>query len=466
MSFKLFFLNAFGGIKSTSKVEEEHNRLWKNYQEFLQVRDSEELKSFLELEKFVQSDEFIKTKKKIQSLNFKGSDEEKQLKEYNKLQKDKKLKKYYQTVGSANIKKYQDLEESDTLKRYNELKVLADRGQLKGDKEKNDEFNKLKGSESIRFFNKYPKSSEYKNYKAIHSSPVKSRFEDLKEVVSSEEFISRKSYLEDAKKWEKTDEFQKEQLYNEMKGKPHFVNYFKYKHSNAFDFFESWNLVFEDQFEGKDLNKEKWSTISKVASETVGKNFSKVGDLQAYTSNGENIIATDGNLKIESRKEKINSLIWSPVGFQEIEMNYSSGLLTTANIFEPRFGILEAKIKYDPQKELVDVFYLAGEDQSIRVNLVEIGKVNRLGLSVGKNGDWQHHGITLGGLSTGKSYIFRMEWERGKLCWKINGKEVYSATTDVPIDEMNINLATLVVEDTIKLPHRYNVEWVRFFQRK
>lgn len=563
MSLKMFFLSTFGRIKNTSKFETEQEQLKKDYLQFLEVKESDELKSYLELEKLILSEQFISEKKKLQTLAFKGSIEEQQLKEYNKLHKTKKLVNYYLTSGSSDLKRYLAVSESEELamfealssfvndgdfqsekikskknvfkgseneKKLNELKSLNKSKKLKNywkveqnpslkeddkflksttyldyqevekskliekyealneeinssdfkersaylkDKrkfektnafQKYEEFKKLQASGEIKFYHKFPKSSAYRNFLTMGNSAMKNRYEELKTVIETDEFVSRKAYLEDKQKWEKTDEYQKEQLFQEMNKRPHLLNYLNYVDSSAFDFYKQWELVFEDKFDEHKLDHSKWDTVSPWAKNTIGKNFSQVGDLQAYTD-GNNIKLDHGNLQIRVEKERTDSLNWKmPVGFTQEQFEYSSGLLSTADQFKAEYGVLEAKIKYAPQKGIVNTFYLGSEEHSSRINLFEAGSVKRVGFINGSSGN--QHFESIDGLTANKFYVFKLEWAKDKISWKINDHEVFATSSDIPQGAMHLNLASLVLARPANLPNNFTVDWIRYYSKK
>nr|MBD3620678.1 glycoside hydrolase family 16 protein [Sunxiuqinia sp.] len=300
----------------------------------------------------------------------------------------------------------------------------------------------------------------------MQNSEEKRSFEDLKDAVESDEFKEKKTYLEDPKKWEKTPEFEMEKRYLELKNQPEISLYQKYKNSSALDFFKKWEIVFEDRFEAGVLDLSKWKPLNYWAAKTVGKNFSPAGDLQAFTE-GKNIHLKGARLQIQVKKEKLNALVWNPVlGFVETEMDYSSDNLTSGGLFESQYGILEAKIKYNPDKNFQDVFYLAGEDNSLRVNLFESGVKTQFGLSKTENTKIHEESFSLSGLSVGKLYIFSMEWDKGKISWKVNDKELFTTHDRVPDYPMFINLASLVINESNALPHNFEIDWVRFYQKR
>ncbi|MGQ7869486.1 glycoside hydrolase family 16 protein [Sunxiuqinia sp. sy24] len=465
MSLKLFLLNTFGGIKSTSKIESAKESLWKDYHVFSQVEQSDELKELLRLEEKVNAESFKKLKAQLKTLRFKGSSEERQLKQFNKLKRNKRLQKYFQTADSADLKRYENLKEGNALDRYFELERMIQQGSISSAEESkalNAEYQQLKASSDVQFFQKYPKSAAYKNYLRMQKSEERRTFNELKVVVESDEFKTQKSYLEDPKKWEKSPEFVEEKRYLELKNKPEIMLYQKYKNTDALDFPKNWELVFEDCFDGNELNSAKWKSINYYAEKTVGKNFSQHGDLQAF-SNGKNTQIKGERLQIQVKKEKLNSLVWNPVlGFVEKEMDYSSDTLTTGGLFEAQYGILEAKIKYNPNKNFQDVFYLAGEQNGLRLNLFECGAKSQLGLSQSQTSN----GFSLAGLSAGKLYIFSMVWEKGKVSWKINDKELFTVSANTPDYPMFLNLTSLVIQDSQALPHYFDVDWVRFYQKR
>jgi beta-glucanase (GH16 family) len=173
-------------------------------------------------------------------------------------------------------------------------------------------------------------------------------------------------------------------------------------------------------------------------------------------------------LKIEVRREKTQGMQWQiPFGFVENEFDYSSGIVSTAGGDWWKHGILEAKVKFAPTANLVDAIYLLGEEASPLVNLVEMGAKNRVGLLT-KSAEGIHAECeSISGLKAGEFYIFRLEWNSHSLIWKINGREVFTVNHNVPAFKMHLNIASIVVAEPVgDLPHRFEVDWVRFYQHR
>ncbi len=474
MSFKLFIASTFGLIKSTANIESAHEALLADYRMFCEFEKSDEQKEYHELEVLVNSATFKQKKKEIQHLVLKGSKEDAQLTELKKLGKNSKLHKFYSTLKSDELKRFDKISNSELKAKYKELKALVDKHSLSALKKKDKnseeyalytEFHKINESDDIKFFKHFRKSSGFNNYELMIDSPERKRFEELQKITASEEFKARVAYLEDKHKWEKTEEAAKEKRFAELMKTPQLINYLKYKHSSAFDFFKKWKLVFEDRFENGKLDVQKWQTQSHWASQALGQNFSQIGDLHAFTD-GKNISVDGKILKIEVRKEKAKGMQWRiPFGFVEQEFDYTSGIVSTAGVEWWKHGILEAKVKYAPSQNLVDAIYLLGEESSPQINLVEMGVKNRFGLLSKSPDGIKAECESISGLKMGEFYIFRLEWSANSLVWTINGREILTINQNLPAFKMHLNAASIVVGEPVSsLPHRFEIDWIRFYQ--
>ncbi len=473
MSFKLFIASTFGLIKSTAKLEAAYETLRADYKIFSEFEKSAELAEYNELDSLIKSSAFQQKKKEIQHLSLKGSQEAAQLSEFKKLGRSSRLQKFYATLKSDELKRFDRISDSETLKKYKELKTGVEKHSLSAlknmDKQSKEfifysEFEKLRDSDDLVFFRNFRKSSAYRNYELMLDSVEHKRYEELKQITESDDFIARVAYLEDKQKWEKTDEHKKEIRFSELKKSPQLATYLKYKSSNAFDFFRKWDLVFEDRFNSGKLDREKWLTQSHWASQTLGRNFSQVGDLHAF-SEGRNVSVDFDALKIEVRKERTHGMQWQvPYGFVEQEFDYSSGIVSTAGVEWWKHGILEAKVKYAPSNHLVDAIYLLGEEASPQVNLLEMGVQNRMGMLTKATDGIHAECESISGLKAGEFYIFRLEWNAHSLVWKVNDREILTVSNNVPAFKMHLNLASIVVSEPTDLPHRFEIGWVRFYQ--
>ena len=326
----------------------------------------------------------------------------------------------------------------------------------------------LKKDYDIKFYLTFEKSKKYKNYLDVKDSFELNRYLELKDKTKSKEFVERKAYLEDKKKWEKSEEYRKLQSFVEMAKQPGFVNYFKYKGTTKFDFFKNWEIVFEDKFEDKQLDPQKWISSTYWADKLVGENFSQPGDLQCFNA-GKNISTTNQQLAIQVKKESARGKVWNMgAGFQPIDFSYTSDTIGTGKSFWLEEGIIEAKVKFSPVKEVVSSIYLLGEKASPQLNLLEMGAKNRLGAFMLKEGKAEFDGVSISNLKQGKYYIFRLEKNKDKITWKLNDVVMHEIQSKEFAASMHLNLASIVVHEVpaSKLPVLFSVDWVRCFKKK
>lgn len=474
MSLKLFLAQTFGLIKSTAKIEAAHDALLADYKMYCEFEKSAELKEFNELDLLLKSPTFLQHKNEVQHLVFKRSKEEAQLIEYNKLNKNSRLQQFYQLMNSEELKRFEKIASSEELSAYKKLREMVHSSSFDSKKkkdEKSDEFaknaqyHKLKDSDNIQFYERFSKSKDYHNYQKYKDSAERKRFDELKKVIDSKEFKDRVAYLEDKRKWEKTEDHAKELRFAELKKSPQLINYLRYNKSDAFSFFKKWNLVFEDNFKAGSLDHQKWMTQSHWGHQALGRNFSQLGDMHAFTE-GRNVSIEFNTLKIQVRKEPIHGMQWQiPFGFVEQKFDYSSGIVSTAGIDWWKHGILEVKIKYTPSPYFADAIYLLGEESSPQINLVEIGAKNRVGLLSRTSSGINAQCEDINGLKSGEYYIFTLEWTSHALTWKVNGRELYTVNQDIPNAKMHLNIASIVVSEPAgDLPHTFEIDWVRFYQ--
>lgn len=462
-------------------VEEKHLK------DFRRLDKSAAIKAFLELDgsdklrKHKVLEEAEKFKTFIQYKNAPDIDKEKKkefralkrdadIRSYFRFEKSKKLKLYHETVGSHDLNRYYELKEYVRTEEFKKREAfLKDKKKFeKSDAfKKQAEFKKLSADSNVKFVLRYGKSGLYKNYLDVQDSFDLKRYLELEELIGSQEFKERKKWLEDKKRWQKTEEYKEEQRLLEEQERPEFVRYFKYKDSNDFDFLKEWELVFKEEFKGNEIDRTKWGTCSPVAEKLLGINYAMPGDLNLFT-NGENLV-TGGKLKICVKHEKATGQVWQmPAGFVPTEFEYTSGMLTSGDKFRMEDGILEAKIKYNPVKQVASAFYLSGKENMPRVNLVEMGTKNNLGFSsLNGNGKILSTGLDISNLKKG-DYIFSLEKQGPTFTWKINEIEVWQESSNELNSPLQLNVSSLVTDKVpgSKMPVSFEVEWVKCYRKK
>ncbi|MFV0592771.1 MAG: hypothetical protein ACK5M7_15405 [Draconibacterium sp.] len=459
-------------------VEEKHQL------EYKKLVKSAGIKAYLELHgsEVLKKHEALANTEKFNKYNQlkNASDRSKEDKaEFRKLSGDHEIKAYFKLEKSKKLKLYKEVRGSHDLKRYEELKALVDSKEFREketflkDKQKFEkseaykkqtEFKKLASDDTVKFVLKYEKSALYKNYLDVKDSFDLKRYHELDALLQSEEYKKQKAWLEDKKRWEKTPEFAKYQQYLKDKQKPEFVNYFKYRDSKDFEFFKNWELVFGDDFSGKKLDTEKWSPSTSVAGKLLGENYALPGDLNIFTK-GDNL-KVDQKLVIQAKKEKAGGKVWQmPAGFVPTEFEYTSGLVSSAPKFLLNNGIVEAKIYFNPEKQVVSSLYLTGEKPTNRVNLLEMGAKNNVGFTfLNGNGKVESEGLDISNLKKAP-YIFSVEKAGSTFTWKINEVEILKEEKPEMNKQLFIEASSLVI-DPISSAVNFEIEWVKCYSKK
>lgn len=462
-------------------VEEKHWLEFRKLEKSAGIRAYKELHASDAVKKHEALEKTEKFKKYQQLKNASGHNKEEKA-EFKKLKSDREIKAYFRFERSKKLKLYREMLGSHDLKRFDELKQYVNGAEFKKreaflkDKKKFEkseafkkysEFKKLSGDDSVKFVLKYEKSALYKNYLDVKDSFDLKRYHELEEIINSDEFKKQKAWLEDKKRWEKTEEYKKYQQYLKEKERPEFVKYFKYKKSDDFDFLKNWEVVFEDSFSSSKLDDKKWSVCTATAGKMLGENYALPGDLNIFTQ-GKNV-STSKNLRIQVKKEKAQGKVWKmPAGFVPTVFEYTSGLVSSDKAFEMKDGVVEAKIKFDPLKSVISSMYLASEETNNRVNLLEMGARNNLGFSiVNGKGKVESQGLDISNLKKG-DYIFTLEKQGQKFTWKINEKEIITQENRDLDKSLHIVASSLVIDEIsgAQLPASFDVEWVKCYAKK
>lgn len=451
-------LDKSAGIKAFKELHQ--SDLLKKHEVFV---NSEKLKNFIQLG-------ISPEKEKQKLIELKRLKRDGEIKAYFKFEKSKKLRLYRETADSQHLKKYNELKtfvESDNFKKREAF--LKDNKKFENSEanKKYNRFKQLSSDSDIRFFLGFEKSSLYKNYLDVAESFDLKRYAELDQITTSKEFKERKTYLEDKKKWEKTAEFARQQEFLQMKKLPHLVKYFKNKGTTVFNIIKEWEVVFEDDFLKPQLDNEKWATNGFLAEKLLGDNYSMAGDNHVFT-NGKNL-KINGKLSIEVRKEKATGKVWQmSAGFVPVELDYTSGIISSWKSFWLEDGIFEAKIKFEPISQIVSSFYLTGEKNMPRVNLLEMGNKNRLGVLSLNSGKANVNGIDISNLKRGNWYIFTVEKQGSNFIWKINESEIISIQSSEMNQKLHINASSIVVNDVpgSQLPAGFEIDWVKCYRKK
>ncbi|TYS57198.1 glycoside hydrolase family 16 protein [Rossellomorea marisflavi] len=186
---------------------------------------------------------------------------------------------------------------------------------------------------------------------------------------------------------------------------------------------DDWTLIFEEEFSG-DSWREKWS-IQDWPSD-------KNEELQYYTP--DNVTARNGYLVLSSKSERFKG------------RDYTSGAVTTEDLFEFTYGKLEIRAKLPSSKGVFPALWLVNsesEDWLPEIDVMEnIGQEpNNLYFVVhwrdGK-GVQKRDYLTYTGEEAFHEHFhtYGMIWDEDKISWTLDGQVVFETTAfspDVPL---------------------------------
>lgn len=180
---------------------------------------------------------------------------------------------------------------------------------------------------------------------------------------------------------------------------------------------EDWNLVWQDEFNGKNIDESKWNFVQGGGG--YGNN-----ELQNYTNRKENARQENGNLVIEARKENFGG------------NEYTSAKLTTQNKGDWTYGRYEIRAKLPKGQGIWPAIWMMPTDYDLYSGWPASGEIDIMELL--GHAPNQVHGTLHYGLPwkhTGEMYTlpkgtkdfsedyhtFTLDWEPGEISWYVDG---------------------------------------------
>jgi len=473
-----------GMVPNTQKVESADDKLRADFKIFLEYEASEEFKYFQELEQEVTSADFASRKKKIMSESFKGSEEAKKEERFKQLKKSKGIKNYFSLLKSQKLADYKLMKDSSDLKSYNDLKEFVMSSEFREKKNttppkefkdsseaaREKEFKAMEKASKFKKFFAFEQSPAYKLFLETEGSELLKEYNDLEKELAGEVFSERKKYLllPPKKKYELSEEFKKEQEYIGLKNSDKVRWFFEMKKKDPFKEIKKWDLTFEDQFSDNKLDTKKWMTRYYWGEKTIAASYALPDDKSIITE-GKNLEFYDNKIRLVTRKEEADGLVWKPLtAFTTEKFDYTSALISTGNSFRQKYGIFKAKIKFAPSA-VAQAFWMVSDAITPHVNIarLEKGKMNTDFFWGGNNSGapMKSSSKVSAAKYTSDFFIYTLEWSPGKLVWKINDKVFKVQTQGVPEDEMYLSFSTSLKDGASDagLPSAMEIDWVRVY---
>ncbi|MBS4195233.1 carbohydrate binding domain-containing protein [Lederbergia citri] len=191
-----------------------------------------------------------------------------------------------------------------------------------------------------------------------------------------------------------------------------------------------WTLVWEDNFDGDELDTSKWSI-------DIGNGFENPdgswnpgwgnNELQYYHEN--NVKVENGKLILEGRKETVSD--------NRGTYQYTSGKILSRGKFSKKYGKIEARMKLPKGKGFWPAFWMMPEKDvyggwaaSGEIDIMEGkgSKLHNVGGAIHYGGGWPNNTYTAkdyefkDGRDITDFNVYSLEWEPGELRWYVNGE--------------------------------------------
>ncbi|NOX48515.1 MAG: glycoside hydrolase family 16 protein [Chlorobi bacterium] len=446
---KYFILSKFSSIPKTPKIEQDRANLIKEHEDFIAFENSSGFADFVELEKYINSKEHkdILDSVRSQKQNLDGKE-----KLYHSQKKARVFKRYFKFKESTKLKDYYNFKES---------KELADYLESKGGE------NEIKASSAIKRHIKFENSQKFKDFKNFEKSKELADFTELEEYLNSGEYKELVNSLEERENAEN----EKTKKFEEFKNSKKYKWYLALKGSDKFDELKSWEITFEDNFDGKKLDGEKWMTRYLWGDKLINDAYALETD-KAFPTDGNNIELSGKTLKIVTRNEKTTGKVWKvPFGFIPQEFDFTTGLISTANRFKQKYGRFEAKIKVNYSKPVNYNFWMASDKMLPHVDILKLDKkktkVDMAHHYGGASKTPEKRTAEFKGLDVSQDFfIYTFEWTKEKMTWKINGVVVNEQTQGIPKEEMYLVFSSAITGKVDGgLPASMEIDWVRCYKR-
>lgn len=246
----------------------------------------------------------------------------------------------------------------------------------------------------------------------------------------------------------------------------------------------NWVLEWSDEFNGNQLDETVWNKVHHGNPDN--------GELQFYTPRQENIVVSDGTLKLIARKETYSAQ--GPWMSEPATRYYTSGKIETQGKLTFQYGKIEARMKLPRGKGTWPAFWMLGEnlfDAGVgwpkcgEIDIMEHGQdFDNLGAAI----HTESYNHTIGTQKTGTYNIgdydtdfhtYGVEWSGQKLSFYVDGHYYFTVTKDQigsnesqwPFDQPFWLILNHAVggawggtPDDMLYPHTTEIDWVRVYK--
>jgi len=235
-----------------------------------------------------------------------------------------------------------------------------------------------------------------------------------------------------------------------------------------------WSLVFEEEFDGKELNPDHWTAIERGAAWN--------NEDQAYTP--ENATVAEGLLRIETKRETWTgptNLPYHPEHPSIVTRNYTSAQVESKNKLSWTYGRFEIRARMEDTPGMLNALWMGAEggDWPPEIDIAEIlGNDPAVLYMTNHYGTWSSQNMNSGSYDFERPlsddfHVYGVEWEPGIIRWYLDGIEVFQSHEGVPDEPFYLMFCPAVGPNWTGKPSgesvfplMFYVDWVRVYQRE
>ena len=468
---------------STKNYENSQQQLIADKKRFIEYNDSNIYSRYKELDKIVHTGDFEKRVEKLKNEKFQDTEAYHKYKNFLRLKNSKDIKTFLNFIYSGKEKQLNEFLIAPNYLEYIELEQTVNSIEFqkarrqKGFKKTDDyiqlkEYKNRKRSTEVKFVTKTLNSNSYQTYNSVKDSSRLEEYTRLEAYVNSDEFKELKAFLEDKKRFYKSEEYKLLHEYEEIKKSEDQVWFEKTKNQYPFDDIDKWELTFSDDFDQKGIDSSKWMKGYYWGKALMNENYALLNEKQIFSDN--NVTTRDSLVIINTKNEKSTGKVWDPEhGFAMTEFNYTSGLINSGQSFRQQYGKFEVKAKLKTAKNVNHAFWMLSEKMTPQITILKTGLKNNKSFEAGtviqKDNQIQNILNTVKGTSFSSDFhVFTLVWNKDKLVWKINGVQVHEQTNGIPNQPMYLIFSTHL-NDNVNgntLPSFLEIDWIRCYKLK
>lgn len=432
----LFTARLTGKMLSTEAFEKVVREMQERVARWRRIEKSPELAEYNELKKLIESSDFQENKKTLETRKYKDTDEGRKVKAFERLSSSMRIKGYKHALESETFQAFLKFQESEDFQKIHSVKE------------------RLKSSE-LRMFNMIYRSAFYKNYTKVLNSTELKQMNALQEEISTEDFQKRNAFWADSKRWQHSDDYQKEQRYLELANSDDIKFFFKQREERI-----DWAELFRPAFDDDMSSSKNWKPGFGYANPAAKDGHSRTSELQAYNA-GKNTFFADGRMDLEIHEESKKAVAWDEKkGFIELIFNYTSDVMNTKESFSQSSGMFVAKVR--SQGTGHHFFGLTtGKPGSPMIALYHYnGDVHQLGLVDGAKTQM----ADLTGMLRSMYYVYTFRWTKNELIWFVNDMEVLRLPNRLPNEPMFFVAQSWLPGNEKGGEGKLKIQWARVYR--